>query len=87
VLYRLARCRPWVAVGEEEAAEAEEPQLLSGLELVLVPRGRVRWRLAPMPDLAPVPVRLRARLEAQTRRCSPAGASYCIRRSGKAPTS
>ena len=45
-------------MGEEEAAEAEEPQLLSGLELVLVPQGRVRWRLAPMPDLAPV--RLRA---------------------------
>jgi hypothetical protein len=59
-MYRLARCRPWVAVGEEEAGEEEEPQLGSGLVLALVPvpQGRVRWRLAPMPDLAPV--RLRA---------------------------
>jgi hypothetical protein len=47
-----------VAVGEEEAAEAAEPQLAWGPELVLVPQGRVRWRLAPIPDLAPV--RLRA---------------------------
>ena len=49
-----------MAVGEEAAAEAAEPQLAWGLELVLVlvPPGRVRWRLAPMPDLAPV--RLRA---------------------------
>ena len=60
MLYRLARCRPWVAVGEEEAAEVEEPQLAWVRELVLVPapQGPVRWRLAPMPDLAPE--RLRA---------------------------
>jgi hypothetical protein len=49
-----------VAVGEEEAAEVEEPQLAWVRELVLVPapQGPVRWRLAPMPDLAPE--RLRA---------------------------
>jgi hypothetical protein len=45
-----------VAVGEEEAAEVEERQLAWGL--ALAPQGRVRWRPAPMPDLAPV--RLRA---------------------------
>jgi hypothetical protein len=58
VSYRLARCRPWVAVVEEEAAEEEEPQLAWGPELVLAPQRRVSWRLAPIPDLAPV--RLRA---------------------------
>jgi len=36
-------------VGEE--AE-EEPQLAWGL--VLAPQAPVRWRLAPIPDLAPV---------------------------------
>ena len=76
MLYRLARCRPWVA--EEEAAEAEEPQLALGLVLALVQQGPVHWRVAAMPGLGPV--RPRARLEAQRRHCYPPGASYCTRR-------
>lgn len=83
MLYRLARCRPWVAVEEGEAAEEEEGRQLEwGRGPVLVPQGPVHWQPAPLPDLAPV--RLRAPPEAQTRRCSPPVASYCIRRTGKA---